>query len=98
MIETIDTIALGIKTWADRVFPQRTDASMYLKLYGEIAEMIEADDNHVEGEVADVLILVLDFAKRKNIDIEAAIARKMDINRERSWMMNKLGAFSHKKG
>jgi hypothetical protein len=97
MLETIDTVALGIKGWADRVFPDRTDASMYLKLYGEIAEMIDADDAHVEGEVADVLILILDFAKRKGIDVEAAIARKMKINQDRSWVHNKLGAFSHRK-
>lgn len=97
VIETIDTVALGIKSWADQAFPDRTDASMYLKLYGEIAEMIAARGPEVEDEVADLLILILDFAKRKGIDIEAALARKMKINRERTWVKTDAGTFQHVK-
>ena len=97
MTESIDTIALGITAWANEAFPGRTDTGMYLKMYSEIAEMIDADDTHVGAEVADVLIMVLDFAKRKGINIEDAIATKMAINRERKWAKNKLGAWSHVK-
>lgn len=47
--------------------PQRTDVSMFLKFYGEIAEMIESGGD--TDEIADVFILLLDYARRKNIDV-----------------------------
>jgi hypothetical protein len=94
---TIDGMAAEIKEWADVAFPGRTDSSMYLKLYSEVAEMIEADDEHVGPEVADVFIMLLDFAKRRNINIQVAIDEKMAINRGREWVVNRLGAWSHVK-
>lgn len=97
VIESLDHLALSINTWASATFPDRTDQGMYLKMYSEIAEMIEADDTHVGGELADVLIMLLDFGKRRGLDIEHEIRQKMAINRERTWTKNKLGAFSHVK-
>lgn len=92
---TIDSLAFQIKEQADRLFPKRTDQSMFLKLYGEIAEMIDATEPDRAGEVADVLIMVLDYAKVKGINIEQAIRQKMAINDQRTWQMNSLGAFQH---
>lgn len=89
----IDTLAQSINAWANDVFPTRTDASMFLKLYGEIAELVE--DGASEDEVADVFILFLDYAKRKNIDIEGAILRKMSVNVQRTWEVNELGVMRH---
>lgn len=91
----IDFIALDIKEWADEAFPGRTDQGMYLKLYSEIAEMIDAPPDQVEDEVADVFIMLLDFAKRRGINIAAIIERKMVINRGRQWKQNQLGIWSH---
>lgn len=95
--EPIDVIAAGISEWANKAFPGRTDQGMYLKMYSEIAEMIDADDAHVGDEIADVFIMLLDFAHRKGVNIEQAIATKMATNRERVWAKNKLGAWSHVK-
>lgn len=92
---TIDSLAYQIKEQADRLFPQRTDQSMFLKLYGEIAEMIDATDESLAGEVADVLIMVLDYAKVKGVNVEQAIRQKMAINDARTWKQNNLGAFQH---
>ena len=92
MIETIDTLALAVKIQADRLFPDRNDQSMFLKMYGEISEMVETPG---PDEVADVLILILDYAKRHDIDIEAAIKSKMAINDERRWETNHLGVIRH---
>lgn len=92
---TIDRLAYQIKEQADRLFPQRTDASMFIKLYGEIAEMIDATDVNRAGEVADVLIMVLDYAKVKGINVEQAIRQKMAVNDARTWKRNDLGAFQH---
>lgn len=92
---TIDALAFQVKEQADRLFPKRTDQSMFLKLYGEIAEMIDADEAHRDDEVADVFIMLLDYAKVKGINIETAIRRKMAINDAREWKQNGLGAFQH---
>lgn len=97
VIESLDHLAAGIHSWANTTFPERTDNSMYLKMYSEIAEMIEADDAHVGGELADLMIMLLDFGKRKGLDLEHEIRQKMAINRERVWAKNKLGAYSHVK-
>ena len=77
-IRDIDLIAADITNWADQAFPARTDTSMFLKLYSEIAEMIDADDANTGDEIADVLIMVLDYAKRRNIQIADVIQKKME--------------------
>lgn len=89
----IDDLASEITNQADRLFPQRTDTSMFLKLYGEIAEMIESKGD--ADEVADVLIMVLDYGARRGIPLEAAIRKKMLVNEKRTWQINELGVASH---
>jgi hypothetical protein len=79
--------------WAEATFPYRNDASMYLKIYGEVAEMIESDG--ASDEIADMFILLLDYAKRKKVDVTTAVLRKLDINRSRKWATNKNGVNSH---
>lgn len=90
---SIDELASEVTNQADRLFPKRTDASMFLKLYGEIAEMIESKGE--ADEVADVLIMVLDYAARRGIPIEAAIRAKMLVNEKRTWKINELGVAQH---
>ena len=91
----MDELATSINMWANSVFPNRTDASMFMKLYGEVAELVDATDDECEGEVADILIMVLDFAKRKNIDITMAVTRKMLINMGRKWEIGPNGTMRH---
>lgn len=92
----IDHIAFDIYLWAGEVFPDRTDGAMALKLYQEIGEMIESDGDPLE--VADVLIMIFDYAKRKGIQLEPAIREKMKINRQRTWKINETtGTMSHVK-
>lgn len=90
-------LAVDINSWANEAFPERTDNSMFLKMYGEIAEMIEADDDHVGGELADIFIMLLDYTKRKGLNPSIIVQEKMRINRARAWEKNKLGAYSHVK-
>lgn len=87
-------LAIEVKEWADKTFPLRTDASMFLKLYGEIAELIDAGDD-CEDEIADVLILVLDHAKRKGVNPSAAVQNKLRINRQRTWVQLPIGVMQH---
>jgi hypothetical protein len=79
--------------WAECTFPHRNDASMYLKMYGEIAEMIESDGD--ANEIADMFILLLDYAKRKKVDVTTAVLCKLDVNQKRTWMTDKNGVNSH---
>lgn len=81
--------------WAEATFPDRNDASMYLKMYGEIAEMIESDGD--ASEIADMFILLLDYAKRKKVDVTTAVYQKIDVNRARKWATDKNGVNSHVK-
>lgn len=93
----MNVLARDIKEWADAAFPHRSDASMFLKLYGEIAELIDAGDD-CEGEIADVLILVLDYALRKGVNPSVAVQRKMHMNRSREWTITTLGVMQHVEG
>lgn len=79
--------------WAEATFPNRNDTSMYLKMYSEIAEMIDSDGD--ANEIADMFILLLDYAKRKKVDVTTAILRKLDVNRTRIWATDKNGVNSH---
>lgn len=89
----VDALAQEIREWADSVFPDRTDASMWLKVYSEAAETIRSNGDPLE--VADLFILLLDYASRKNINLTNAIMTKMAINRERQWQIDQMGTMSH---
>lgn len=91
----IDSLAAEIREWADSVFPDRTDASMWLKVYSEAAETIRSNGDPLE--VADLFILLLDYANRKNINLTDAIKTKMAINRNRTWQIDQMGTMSHLK-
>jgi len=79
--------------WAEKAFPNRNDASMYLKMYSEIGEMIESDGDRLE--IADMFILLLDYAVRKKVDITSSVISKLEINRKREWRTDKNGVNSH---
>jgi len=81
--------------FAEATFPNRTDVSMYLKLYSEIGEMIESDGD--ESEIADVFIMLLDYAKRKKVDITTAVMKKLAVNYGRSWVVDSNGVARHEK-
>ena len=89
----VNTLALDVMKQADKLFPGRTDSSMFLKIYGETAEVIDSDGS--PDEVADIFIMWLDYAARKGIDIETAVRTKMQINADRTWLMNEAGVFQH---
>jgi len=89
---TVDQLARRVREQADRLFPNRTDTSMYLKMFQELGEMVESGD---PDEVADVFIMMLDFAERKGINVQDVVERKMSINETRRWAMNELGVMKH---
>ena len=95
-LANIDNIAHACMSWADQAFPTRTDASMFLKMYGELAELIDAKED-CSDEIADILILVLDYAARKGIKPSAAVLTKLNVNRQREWEFTNIGTMQHVK-
>lgn len=92
----IDTLSNMIEHQADRLFPNRTDTAMFLKIYHETAELIDADTPAKRSdEFADLMILLLDYGSRHGISIEIAITKKMAINDARKWKTNELGVNQH---
>lgn len=92
---TILEVAMEVYDWAEQQFPARTDASMALKMYSEIGEMLESDGHPLE--IADVFILLMDYAVRKNVNIEDAVLSKLEINKARTWEISPMGVMSHRK-
>lgn len=88
----INNLADKIEEQADRLFPHRTDAAMFLKLFGELGELVTSRS---EAELADVLILLLDFGARRGFDIKGAVVAKMKINDNRIWGFGPDGVAQH---
>lgn len=82
-----------IGTWADEVFPDRNIQSAALKLYEEIGEMLRNPSS--EDEHADIYIMMFDLSRMYNIDIAAAVRRKMARNRLREWQRTETGTLQH---
>lgn len=92
--EGLEQLAAANKALGDRLFPNRTNSSMFLKLYGEIAEMIDNPDDPEEW--ADVMIMLLDYgAKHFPGAMVSTIRRKMGTNEGRTWKANTSGVFQH---
>lgn len=92
----IDTLASQIEQQANCLFPNRTDTSMFLKIYHETSELIDANTPAKKAdELADLLIMLLDYGSRQGIQIEQAILKKMAINDARKWTTNEHGVNQH---
>lgn len=79
-------LSARIKRWADEQFPDRSYSDILLKAFEEIGELVR--DPTSPGEIADVLILMLDIAAKARIDPFKATSDKMDINEQRTWVID----------
>lgn len=60
------------------------------ELYDAIEDRVNGHgDEHFTEELADVIIMSMSVAGKLGIDIDAAIRRKMEINKERPWKHGK---------
>ncbi len=79
-------------------YPDTSDVTLGLAkmalVHTEVSEACEAlrrgDEENLEEELADILIRVFDFAGSRCIDMERAIALKMEKNEKREHMHGKL--------
>ena len=97
MIETQE----GISQWADDTFGVvGSNARVAARANEEMAELLRAltaDDTHPKAaeEVADIVIILYRLATRLGIDLHGEIDRKMAVNRDRVWNLDKTGHGYH---
>lgn len=95
-----------IGEWADQVFPDRTVTETIGKLIlEEIPEFLHGVNRHGElvgmdgDEYADLIILVLDVAYQRGIDVNEALRKKMQVNEARTWAKDPdTGHYHHVRG
>ena len=87
-------------TWISGVLPNRDVRKTCIKLCSEAAEVAESvgylGQRAVASELADALILLLDIAELCDIDIVHAFHTKMEVNRNRTWLIGD-GCIKHSK-
>lgn len=92
--DTLVRLQNDVFEMANQLFADRKQPNAFLKLYGEVGEVI--DNPSDPGEWADVFILLLDLARINGIDVEKAVRDKMAILRGRQWARNGMGVYQHK--
>ena len=86
--------------WAETAFPEATPISCALHLRKEVQELVdelEANGPGVDEEICDCLMLILHAAFRANTDLNAELKRKLEINKNRKWLLNDEGFREHKR-
>lgn len=93
-VDPVAHLQSRIAAWADRVYPHRTTEVAFAKMMGEIGEVLLNPEDPLEW--ADVVILLVDAAKLRGVDILQAAHEKMAINEKRQWEINpETGLMSH---
>ena len=94
--EDFDTVRAGVsefcKSYPEYAFDldaaDRRECAAYIRK--ECDELRDASDiKHYAEELADVIIMSLSVAGKLGIDIDAAVRRKMAVNKERPWKHGK---------
>jgi NTP pyrophosphatase (non-canonical NTP hydrolase) len=90
---------VSITGWSTQTFGNRTALATAVRANKEMAELLSAlengEDEVARKEVADVVIVLMQVAQRLNIDLDAEIQRKMEINEKRNWRKMEDGSFQH---
>lgn len=88
MSETQQTI----NDWQRETFPTADEAGVLNHIREEFAEFLAEPCGE---EAADVVILIMAWARYRKIDVMAEINRKMAINRARRWNIQADGTGRH---
>lgn len=90
---TTQELARSVWEWAEATFPHRNDSSMLLKLYEEVGELVRQPGH--PDELADLFILLMDFAYRHKLDIKKMVLHKLFVNMKRRWKVDHLTGVMH---
>lgn len=92
----------SISKWAEETFgPVSTNLSVAVRMNDEVAELLSKlnqDDNHPGAgeECADVLIVLFRLADKLGLDLLYEVDLKMEVNRDREWVLDGTGHGKHK--
>lgn len=95
-----DAVAHGLWEDFDNFYADRVQNDVLIvdkrydcatSVHHECDELVNAfdDEEHFVEELADVIIMSLSVAGKLGIDIDAAVRRKMEINKGRAWKHGK---------
>lgn len=91
----------SITQWANETFgPPASNMRVAARANEEMAELLRVlsvDDHHAKAaeEIADVVIVLSRLASNLSIDLQEEIDKKMSINRQREWKLDKTGHGYH---
>jgi len=79
------------KGWWDK---ERSDGELIALMHSELSEALEAMRNHgpkddIAEELADCCIRIFDYCGEKGIDLEDALSKKIEVNKNRPYRHNK---------
>jgi NTP pyrophosphatase (non-canonical NTP hydrolase) len=98
--DSIRALTKLVTDWSVPTFPRRSLDVIILKLTShELPELVVAlanrDWKKVDGEVGDVLILLLDLFAIRQAQLGATVVEKMEVNRLRKWVIDGYGVSRH---
>jgi len=90
--------------WSGATFSKATAHSSFCKLEDEMKELYEAlqegDVYRTREEIIDCIMCLLHIAERVGCtgsEIAVVFRHKFNVNRDREWIENTNGSYSHKK-
>lgn len=97
-MDRVSDLAEVVKKWADEVYPDRTPEAALIKLImEEVPELLNGGLDS-PGEWGDLMILLIDAAHLRGIDIVQAAFDKMEVNKKRTWKINPVtGIMKHER-
>lgn len=99
--DTTEETQESITQWANETFgPPASNMRVAARANEEMAELLRVlsvDDHHAKAaeEIADVVIVLSRLASSLSVDIQEEIDKKMAINRQREWKLDKTGHGYH---
>lgn len=99
-----------IGRWQKRIFPGVSLYSAVVRMLTEAHELVGLfwidrdhalqhpkmpDKDRIAGEIADVYITLVDVAEKAGVNIQNAVDKKMEINRNRKWAISNDGTGQH---
>lgn len=98
-MDQLQQMTKEVVEWVQRLLPDemRDPVNTAIKLQDEVGELLHAlytGDGSVGEEVADAMVLLLDIAYLKGINVEKEFYAKMVRNKKRRWDL-KNGSLKH---
>lgn len=80
---SLDYLAFEIDKWQKKQFPHRSAHSIATHLFKEAKELLDAPTDG--EEMADIFMLLVGAASFSGVDLNEAVAAKLEKNKKRVW-------------